>query len=312
MSSLTKSIFIIISIVLGSLNCLGQGANPAPATTPIKTVQVTASTKEAEVGQAVKVTAVALDAAGNVVKVEPSAYFAGPFDIAAVDDFGNVKLFGTGQVTVGAIVGGTPGFATFMVKAPSVKTIEITPVKTPLVTGGNLQLDAVTRIFNGDPRTGVPINWTSDNVQVASVDAAGVVTGVGPGKATITATSGPATTTTTVTVVKNNLRSLSVTAGAKTAHTGDVVRFTVKGDPSGDFTTRFAVSGNGATVDSDGAFIADLPGTYIVTAMSGNVSSSASIVVTPRNLERELEVIGRAPMKEFQGAEQWIIGQLRL
>jgi hypothetical protein len=195
-----------------------------------------------------------------------------------------------------------------MVKAPTVKTIEITPVKTPLVTGGNVQLDAVTRIFNGDPRTGVPINWTSDNAQVALVDAAGVVTGVGPGKATITAMSGAATTTKTITVVKNNLRSLSVTTGAKTARTGDVVRFTVKGDPSGDFTTRFAVSGNGATVDSDGAFIADLPGTYIVTAMSGNVSSSASIVVTPRNLERELEVIGRAPMKEFQGAEQWIIG----
>jgi hypothetical protein len=42
--------------------------------------------------------------------------------------------------------------------------------------------------------------------------------------------------------------------------------------------------------------------------MSGNVSSSASIVVTPRNLEREVEIVGRAPFKEFQGAEQWIIG----
>src|SRR6185369_6694398 len=134
---------------------------------------------------------------------KPSTYFAGPFDIAAADGDGNVKLFGIGEVTVGAIVGGQPGFSTFMVKAPTVKTIEIMPVKTPLVTGANVQLDAVTRIFNGDPRTGVPINWTSDNAQVALVDAAGVVTGVGPGKATITAMSGAATTTTTITVVKN-------------------------------------------------------------------------------------------------------------
>ena len=108
-----------------------------------------------------------------------------------------MKLFGTGEVTVGAIVGGKPGFTTFMVKAPSVKTIEIHPLKTPLVVGGSMQLDAVTRIFNGDPRTGVPVNWTSDNAQVATVDAGGVVTGVGPGKATITATSGAATATTT-------------------------------------------------------------------------------------------------------------------
>jgi hypothetical protein len=300
-------LLLAVTLLL-SINVLAQDANPKAVSAIVKTVEVAASTKEAEAGQQVKIIVTAKDASGAAVSEKPSTYFAGPFDIAAADDDGNVKLFGTGEVTVGAIVGGIPGFSTFMVKAPTVKAIEITPVKTPLVTGGNVQLDAVTRIFNGDPRTGVPINWTSDNAQVAVVDAAGVVTGVGPGKATITAMSGAATTTTTITVVKNNLRSLSVTAGAKTVRTGDVVRFTVKGDPKGDFTTRFAVSGNGATVDSDGAFIADLPGTYIVTAMSGNVSSSASIVVTPRNLERELEVIGRAPMKEFQGAEQWIIG----
>ena len=57
-----------------------------------------------------KITVVATDAAGNVIKEQPSTYFAGPFDIAAVDDDGNVKLFGTGEVTVGAIVGGKPGF----------------------------------------------------------------------------------------------------------------------------------------------------------------------------------------------------------
>src|SRR6476661_9276518 len=274
MSSLTKSIFISISIAFVSLNCLGQTANPAPITTTIKTVQVTASVKEAEVGQAVKVTAVAMDATGNVVKEQPSAYFAGPFDIAAVDDNGNVKLFGTGQVTVGAIVGGTPGFATLMVKAPGVKTIDIAPLKRPLVVGGSAQLDAITRIFTGDPRTGVPIDWASDNTRVATVAAGGVVTAVGPGKAIITATSGPATNSTTVTVVKNNLRSLFVTAATKSARTGDVVQFAAKGDQAGDVTTRWSVSGLGATIDADGAFVAERPGTYIVTGTSGNVSSS--------------------------------------
>src|ERR1044071_5474564 len=189
MLSLSKSCFGVIAVGLLSINCLGQGANPAPPSSEVKTVQVTPSVKEAEVGQSVTVTAVAMDAAGNVVKEQPSTYFAGPFDIAAVDDNGNVKLFGTGQVTVGAIIGGTPGLTTFMVKGPSVKTIELTPLRTPLVVGGTAQIDAVTRIFTGDPRTGVPINWTSDNPQVARVDSGGVVTAVGPGKATITPTS---------------------------------------------------------------------------------------------------------------------------
>ena len=299
---------LVIATILLSFNVLAQDANPAVSASIVKTVEVSTPVKEAEVGQTVKITVVAKDASGNVIKEKPSTYLAGPFDIAAADEDGNVKLFGIGEVTIGAIVGGKPGFSTFMVKAPGVKTIEIAPVKTPLATGGNVQLDAVTRIFNGDPRTGVPVIWTSDNAQVATVDAAGVVTAVGPGKATITATSGPATATTTITVVKNTLRGLTVTAGAKTARTGDVVRFTAKGDPSSEFATRWTVSGNGATVDANGAFVADLPGTYIVTGMSGNVSSSASIVVAPRNLEREIEIVGRVPMKEFLGAEQWIIG----
>ena len=304
MRNLPATLLTVVAATLLSLNITAQQAT----TSAIKNVQITPSTKEAEVGQQVKLTVVATDASGNVINDKPSTYFAGPFDIAAVDDEGNVKLFGTGEVTVGAIVGGKPGFTTFMVKPSGVRTVEISSVKSPLVVGGSAQLDAVTRIAGGSPRTGVPINWTSDNPQVATVAAGGVVTGVGPGKATITATAGSGTATTTVTVVKNNLRNLSVTGSAATALTGDVVRFKAQGDPAGDFSTRWSVSGNGATIDAEGALVAELPGTYIVTATSGKLSSSSSIVVAPRNLEREVEVIGRAPMKEFQGAEQWIIG----
>src|SRR5215213_6986815 len=218
-----RYLLLAIALLL-PFNALAQQAGPRPAAaSTVTSVQVTPSAKEAEVGQQVKVTVVATDASGKVVNEQPSSYFAGPFDIAAVDDNGNVKLFGTGEVIVGAIVGGKTGFSTFTVKANGVKTVEIIPVKTPVVTGGSVPLAAVTRIFSGDPRTGVPLNWTSDNTQVATVDAAGVVTAVGPGKAIISATSGPVSATTTITVVNNNLRSLMVTRDAKSARTGDVV-----------------------------------------------------------------------------------------
>jgi hypothetical protein len=307
-SSNPRVLMAICTALLLSVNVLAQQQNSAPAESNVKTVQVTPSAKEAEVGQAIKLSVTATDASGKVVKEQPSVYFAGPFDIAAVDDDGNVKLFGTGEVTVGAIVGGKPGLTTFMVKPPSIKTIELRSLKSPLVIGGTAQLDAVTRIFNGDPRTGVAINWTSDNAKVATVDAGGVVTGVGPGRAVIKATSGEANATTTINVVKNSLRSLNVTAKTRAARTGDVVQFNATGDPSGDFTTRWSVSGSGATVDAEGGFVAEQAGSYIVTATSGNISASSSIVITPRNLEREIEVIGRVPMKEFQGAEVWVIG----
>ena len=306
MRNISFLVIAITIVMLLSVNVLAQTASTRASV--VKTVQVTASVKEAEVGQQVKLTVVATDAAGNTIKEQPSTYFAGPFDIAAVDDDGNVKLFGTGEVTVGAIVGGIPGVSTFMVKAPSVKTIDIRPLKHPLAVGDSARLDAVTRIFNGDPRTGVPVEWTSDNPQVATVSPGGVVTSVGPGNATITATSGSATAKTTISVIKSDLHKMVIAGGPRVARTGDVIAFQANANSNDNFTVQWAVNGNGATIDDSGRFVAELPGTYIVTASSGMNSASTSVVVSPRNLERQVEVVGRALFKEFQGAEQWIIG----
>jgi hypothetical protein len=46
----------------------------------------------------------------------------------------------------------------------------------------------------------------------------------------------------------------------------------------------------------------------VVTASRGQHSASASIVVRPRNVERELEVVAHVPMPDLQMSEEWIIG----
>ena len=297
---------VVIPIVLFAITAIAQ--QPAP-TSAVRTVAVKASVTEAEVGQQVKLTAVAKDAAGNIVNEKPASFFAGPFDIAAADETGIVRLFGPGEVSAGAVFANTKsGFTTFTVKPATIKTVEIKSITTPLVAGSTAQLEATTRITNGDPRTGVPVSWTSDQPAVARVNAGGVVTGIGPGKATITAAAGAASGMTTVTVTKSNLRGLTIEPSATNARTGDVVHFTAKGTPTNEFTARWSVSGSGATVYPDGAFVAEQPGTYIINASSGNITATASIVVAPRNAERELEVVGRASFKDFQGAEEWIIG----
>jgi uncharacterized protein YjdB len=292
----------IISVSLFALIAFAQQPGA------VKTVEVTSSAKEAEVGQEVKLTVVAKDDKRAIVKESPSTYFAGPFDAATADDNGVLKLHGPGEVIAGAIVGGKAGFTKIMVKPASIKTVQIEEIKTPLVVGGTVQLSATTRIFSGDPRTDVPVIWTSGSPTVATVDAAGVVTGIDAGKATIKATAQDASGTTTITVVKSNLRSLSIQPGTGSAKTGDVIHFTAKGTPSNDFTPRWSVTGSGAMIYSDGAFVAEQPGTYIVNASSGNVTATASVIVAPRNAERELTLVGRVPFKEFQGAEIWAIG----
>lgn len=191
---LTLSFVLINSLLVGVF---------AQQPSPVATVEVTASQKEAEVGQQVKLTVVAKDANGRVVNEAPSTYFAGPFDAAVADDNGMIKLVGPGEVIAGAVVGGKAGTTTIRVRPVGVKTIEVSSLKDPLIVGSVIQLEATTRTSSGDPRKGVPVVWTSGNAAVATVDAGGVVTARAPGKAAIQASSGEAKTATTVNVSRS-------------------------------------------------------------------------------------------------------------
>src|ERR1700691_303568 len=82
----------------------------APATPPkAQTVEVTPKDIQANVGDKIKFTAVAKDAAGNILPVKPMVWFAAPFDLAGADSEGVVVFHEPGEVTVGAVVAGKPG-----------------------------------------------------------------------------------------------------------------------------------------------------------------------------------------------------------
>ncbi len=61
-------------------------------------------------------------------------------------------------------------------------------------------------------------------------------------------------------------------------------------------------------IESDGGFVAERPGSYVVNAISGSRTAVATVTVSPRFAERELEIVGQTEQEEFQSGEQWIIG----
>ena len=297
---------LTLLLVIAGGNALGQGAAGGPST---KTVEITPAKIDVEVGQQVKFSAVAKDDSGKPLNEKPALWYAAPFDLAAANEDGTVSFYQPGEVTIITVVGGKPGFIKVTVKPGAVKTVSIDPVSTPIVVGGTLKLNATARVASGDPRTNVAISWASDNPSIATVDAAGIVTGIAPGKASLRATSGAGSGTITVNVMKSSLRRLSVEPASTTARTGDVVRFrAVPAGSAESFALRWAVIGDGATIDPDGGFVAERPGTYLISVAIGDRTANASVVVTPRNVERSLEVVGRAPLKDTQGAEEWIFG----
>jgi plastocyanin len=304
---------IILTLALISILCANLAPISIAQQTKVKTVEVTPANVEAEVGQQVKFTAVGKDEAGNVVEQKVLVWFAGPFDLAGADESGNVTLFDPGKVKVGAVIAGKVGYAHINVKVASVKRVEIESLQAPLVVGGTTQLNATARTLNGDPRSEVTLGWKSSNPAIVVVDAAGVATGIKPGKATLQANAETASGSIEVEVIANPVNALAIEPKTTSARTGDVVKFKTNATAAGgakvnNALVRWSVSGSGATVYPDGGFVAETPGTYIITAISGKQVDTASVVVTPRNAEREIEVIGRAPLKDFMGAEQWIIG----
>src|SRR5712671_1242279 len=126
-------------------------------------VEISPSTLDAHVGEKVKFSAVAKDAAGNLIDEKPSVWFAAPFDVAGADEAGEVTFHAPGVVTVGAVIAGKTGYATVNVGDSKVAGIEIErPAYPTVVVGGTEKLTAVTRTANGNPRTDAAVKWTSE------------------------------------------------------------------------------------------------------------------------------------------------------
>ena len=290
-----------------------QEATPSTSVAPA-TVDITPNTIDAHVGEKIKFSAAAKDAAGKAIDEKPSVWFAAPFDLAGADESGEVTFHAPGVVTVGAVIAGKAGYATVNVGNPKIARVEIELPASPVVAvGGAEKLTVVARSANGNPRTDAAVKWTSDKPSIASVDAAGLVTGLAPGTVSIKATSEGVSSKATLQVGRDAVRKIAVQPASAEARTGDVVRFSATAvDGSGSHlknpSVRWSLSGEGAAVYPDGAFVAEKAGTYVVMASSGQHSAAASVVVRPRNVERNVEVVSHVPMPDLQMSEEWIIG----
>jgi len=294
-----------------------DAAKPEPPSTSVApaSVEITPGTIEAHVGEKIKFSATAKDAAGNAIDEKPSVWFAAPFDLAGADEAGEVTFHGPGVVTVGAVIAGKAGYATVNVGNTKVASMEIEPpTYTTIVVGGTEKLTAVARTSNGNPRSDAAIKWSSEKPSIASVDAAGLVTGLAAGSVSIKATSEAVSTTVKLQVGRDTVHKLAVQPASTEARTGDVVHFkAVALDGASQMKNppvRWSVSssGEGAAVYPDGGFVAEKAGTYVVMASIGQHSAAASVVVKPRNVERDVEVVSHVPMPDLQMSEEWIIG----
>lgn len=236
-----------------------------------------------------------------------------------------------GEATVTAFAERVPAFVKVRVLPRAVADVRILGGTDAVTAGEAVRFTAELRTSRGEVRTDVRPSWSSDRPDVASVDADGLVIARKPGRARITASAEEGTASVTLEVAASPVKSFTIARavlsrgvdGAGPAldpgtavQTGDVVRFQVeamdgRGRPV-PVRPLWAVAGPGGTAQvtgarmyDDGAFVAEAPGSYTVTAILGDRVASRSITVEPRQRGGRLTVMGRIPITDVATGEIW-------
>jgi hypothetical protein len=283
---------------------------------PIHEIIVTPATPSVVAQETLQLQARAVDAAGNTVTDARIRFVpaGGRFE-GTVEEDGLVRAGSTGTLPV-TVVATVPGTAPVlkrvdvaMVPGPAAR-IELARTVPRLVAGQSVLLEGTVLSRHND-RRGDRITWQSSAPAVARVGDDGLVTGVAPGRAVITAAAGAASARHEVEVVAASIASLVITPGTSSARTGDVLRFRIEARDAADrlipdLTPVWSFSPGNGMIDDDGAFVGYERGTYTVIANLGERSAAATVQLVPRDVRRPAEVVGRLPRMRFSTEEVWV------
>jgi trimeric autotransporter adhesin len=168
-------------------------------------------------------------------------------------------------------------------------SIAVSPISPSIAVGATQQFTA-TGTFTGGGTQNLTssVTWSSSATGVATIDSAGLATGVSPGSATILASSKPFGGETTLSVeVTRVLVSIVVSPQEASMATGATLQFAATGTYNdgtvGNVTnsvTWTSSETNIATISTGGLATGVSSGGTTITAASGSISGTASLSVT--------------------------------
>jgi uncharacterized protein YjdB len=185
---------------------------------PVATVAVTLNSPSIATSGSTQANAVVRDAAGNTLTGRGVEWISTDPAVATVDrTTGVVRGVAAGTAGILGVSEGITGFATVTVtggggSGAPVATVTVSLGASSINIVATTQATAGLRDASGNLLTGRVVTWTSSNAAIASVNSSsGLVTGVTPGTAIITATSEGVTGQATITVTISTAPVASVT-----------------------------------------------------------------------------------------------------
>ena len=294
---------------------------------------ITPSELELEVGDKLTLEAAVRDSDGNLME-RTVVFYSRRRRSVGVNPAGMVEAYQPGEHTLIAMVPKDPedidrrAEPAVMVEIPvtipnpPVASVEVANLPGHLYAGTEIGLRSLVTDISGAVRSDVGVGWSSADPSVASVDSLGVLTLVGAGRTTLTVSAEEASSDATIEVLANPVASITLSgAPAAAVRTGDVVFFEAKvTDASGnevpDYPVQFATFGIPADgivapgaigqVDEEGAFVAERSGTHTVIVDGFTDSASATVAVVSRNVRKDVEVVGRGPVRDRRTSDLWV------
>ena len=121
--------------------------------------------------------------------------------VATINTTGLASTLGVGSTTIQATSGSISGSTTLSVTAPVLVSIVVTPANPSIAKGATQQFTATgTYSDNSTQNLTSSVTWSSSSTAVATINAAGLATGVAGGNTTIRATLGSVSGSTGLTV----------------------------------------------------------------------------------------------------------------
>ena len=151
-------------------------------------------------GEALRLAPSLLYGSGESVIPRQLSWSSGNTDVVTVDNRGAITGVAPGTTVVFARRGGLSAMVSVTVRFTLAELLEITPTDPIVEQGARVRLRATLRDAGGAPMPSRPLTWSSSNDEVAIVSSNGVVVGVAPGVATITASADAVSATISVIV----------------------------------------------------------------------------------------------------------------
>ena len=308
----------LLPALLVALQQPAQEGQLAP--TPVARIEVQPASRAIPAGDSVRLIIRALDAAGAPV---PGAVLnvqlrGGEGEGTLDSETGWLVASSVGKfpLAVSATVPGSRPFVDTIstefrgVAGPAVR-VELTPTAATILEGQTLRLAALPYSKAND-RTSDSVRWQSSRPRVVAVEGDGSITGLAPGRATLTAGVRGVSASLDVRVVPSaGIARLALTPSKPSVRQGDVVSFAVDardgaGHPVAGLRPSWSFAPGDGQLDADGRFVAYRPGIYTVTASLGRRSASTTVTVSERDVRRSVTVVGRLPRTGFATSEVWI------